>query len=58
MRPRSTSSCAPIYGRMFWLSRKKFVGSCLRLSARSHSLADDVEGALRGTAHIHKAGPH
>lgn len=28
---------SPIYGRMFWFSRKKFVGSCLRLSARSRS---------------------
>ncbi len=27
----------PIYGRMFWFSRKKFVGSYLRLSARSRS---------------------
>ena len=25
------------YGRMFWFSRKKFVGSCLRLRARSRS---------------------
>jgi hypothetical protein len=29
--------CGPIYGRMFWFSRKKFVGSYLRLSARSRS---------------------
>ena len=28
---------SPIYGRMFWFSRKKFVGSYLRLSARSRS---------------------
>jgi hypothetical protein len=28
---------SPIYGRMFWFNRKKFVGSCLRLSARSRS---------------------
>jgi len=27
----------PIYGRMFWFSRKKFVGSYVRLSARSRS---------------------
>jgi hypothetical protein len=30
-------SSRPIYGRMFWFSRKKFVGSYLRLSARSRS---------------------
>ncbi len=28
---------SPIYGRMFWFSRKKFVGSYFRLSARSRS---------------------
>jgi len=36
-RVRHAVGGLPIYGRMFWFSRKKFVGSYVRLSARSRS---------------------
>jgi 3',5'-cyclic AMP phosphodiesterase CpdA len=37
LRPDAPTPDASNYGRMFWLRRKRFVGSYVRLSARSRS---------------------